>query len=189
MIAEGHLSCCGSGAVSICRIGSGNMTVADQLGHLAVKLKYILVNRYVELILVDPDLYQYISFSLQFRCDHIGKLCHVYRKGNQGRRYIYVIEGTGHGILAADAGQAVSNLGIISTQQSGEGLAPTLRILGHSAEVFLECEMQLFIVTACCHDLGNRLCHCINRAVIRAPGREIRIKSIAHHGDGIGLGM
>ena len=43
----------------------------------------------------------------------------------------------------------------------------------------------LLEITAVCHDLSNRIQHCINSAVVRAPAGQIRIIAVAHHGNGI----
>ena len=66
-------------------------------------------------------------------------------------------------------------------------MAPTLGITGHSAEVLLEGETDLTEITAGSHDLRHGLCHCIDSSVIRAPGGQVRIEAVAHHGHGIGL--
>ena len=46
--------------------------------------------------------------------------------------------------------------------------------------------MDLFVLAAGCHDLGNRRQYCIDRAVVWAPAGQIRIKTVAHHRYGIG---
>ena len=47
--------------------------------------------------------------------------------------------------------------------------------------------MKLSEISACRDDLGDGLRHSVNRAVIRAPGTQIGVKAIAHHGHRIGL--
>ena len=47
--------------------------------------------------------------------------------------------------------------------------------------------MELTVVTAGSHDLGDGISDRVDGAVIRAPGRQIGVEAEAHHGDGVGL--
>ena len=60
-------------------------------------------------------------------------------------------------------------------------------IFRHPAEIFLEGKPDLPVVAATGHDLGHRLCHRVDGAVIRAPGGQIGVKSITHHGHGVAV--
>ena len=134
-----------------------------------------------------PD--QFVSGLFQLRCDHVFLLCHIHSKGNQRRRNIDLIEGSGHAVLASDGRKAEAKLGRISSQQRCERLTPTGGLLAHPAEVFLEGETDPMEISASCYDPGHRFGHGISSAVIRAPGRQIGIKAIAHHRHGLGLSV
>ena len=120
-------------------------------------------------ILIEPELNQGISCFLQFRSNHFLLLSNIYCKRHQCRRNINFIKCTGHTILTADRRKTISNLRIISTKQCCKRLTPTLRVRGHSAEVFLECKTDFAKVTTGCHYLCHRFCYCINSTMIRIP--------------------
>ena len=111
-------------------------------------------------------------------------MCHIDSEGHKGRRYIDIVEGSGHGILAADGCKTVTHLCLISTEQSGKRLAPALRILCHSAEILLEGKMNLPEITAGSHYFCHGLRDSVNSTMIRAPAGQVRIKAIGHHGHG-----
>ena len=71
-------------------------------------------------------------------------------------------------ILTANRRKSESQLCSVSTQQCGKRLAPTVRVFCHSAEIFLECETDLAVITACSHNSGNRFRHCIHSSVVWA---------------------
>ena len=96
-----------------------------------------------------------------------------------------MVEGTGHTVFSSDGRQSESQLCAVSTEEGCEGLAPAMGILGHSAEVLLEGETDLAVITTSCHDSCHRLQHCVNSTMIRRPAGQIGIKSITHHGNGI----
>ena len=135
----------------------------------AVQIHNLIIDRQLVLILryADPD--QLVSRGLQFRCDHILQFRDIYREGYKRRRNIDVIEGTGHAVFAADGSKTVLDLRLIRAEKSRKRLAPSLRVFGHSAEVFLEGEMNLVEITACRDNFRDGLCHSVNRSVIRAP--------------------
>ena len=127
------------------------------------------------------DPYQFASCFFQFRCDNILFLSHIYRKGNQCRRNINIVEGSGHTVLSTDRWKAKSHLCRICTEQRCKWLAPALRILCHTTEVFLEGETDLRVVSTVCYDTCNRFYNCINCTMIWAPAGYIWIKSVTHH--------
>ena len=186
-VAEGHL-CDGRGdAVGIHRISGCHGAGAHKLRHFLIEFQNIRIIRDVVLVFVDPDLHQDIALFLQLGRDHVILRGDVHRKGNQGRRDINVVEGTGHGVLAADTRDLITDLRVVCAQQCGKRLAPALRILRHSAEVLLEGKVQVLIITAGGDNFRDGLCHRVDRAVVRAPVGQIRVKAIAHHGDGVCL--
>lgn len=62
-----------------------------------------------------------------------------------------------HGVLAADGGDVQIQLGIESTQQSGEGLAPAQRLFPELFKVLLEGEIGGFIVAAAAASLATEV--------------------------------
>ena len=100
-----------------------------------------------------------------------------------------MVEGTGHTVFSSDRRQAVAHLCVVCTKKCCERLAPAVRILSHSAEIFLEGEADFAVIAADCHDAGQGLGYGIDCSVIRAPARYVWIKAVAHHGNGVGLSI
>ena len=69
-------------------------------------------------------------------------------EGDEGGGHVQVVEGAGHGVLAADGRPAEVQLGLQSAQQGGEGLAPALRLAAQLLKELLEGEVGFFIVPA-----------------------------------------
>ena len=100
-----------------------------------------------------------------------------------------MLESSAHGILAADGRKAESDLHFQGTEEGAHRLAPDLRIVGHSLEIFLAGESHLLVASACSDDLGTSLDHRICGAVIRAPLGNHRVESECHHAGGIGVAV
>ena len=96
-------------------------------------------------------------------------ICGIHRKGNQCRRNVDLVKGSGHAVLSSDGRQPKAQLGLVGPQQCGERLAPAGGLLRHPTEILLERKTDLFIIASCCHDLGHRRYNCVYSAVIRAP--------------------
>src|SRR5699024_5623057 len=64
-------------------------------------------------------------------------------------------------------------------------LAPTMRVLCHSAEIFLESKTDPAVVSAGSYNPGHRLQHRVDSAMIRRPAGQVRVKSVAHHGHSV----
>ena len=180
MISEGHLRKSGRRSSAVQGEGGNNGTLPDQLRNSGIQLLRFLIDRQIVIIPLQAETHQLIAGSFQLRRDHMGTLFHVHRKGNQSRRHIDIVEGSGHGVLAADGGKAVAQLCIKGTEQRREGLTPALRILRHPAEVFLEGKTDLRMISARRHDSGDGFRHRIHRSVVRAPGGQIGVKAAAH---------
>ena len=120
--------------------------------YLGVKLRYGFIHGNIKVILLDPEKYQLISRRLKLGCDDILVFCNIYRKGYKCRRNIYIVEGSGHGILSSDGRKPESDLGIISPQKRRKRLAPAFGIRCHPAEVLLECKSYLGSISSACHD-------------------------------------
>ena len=76
-------------------------------------------------------------------------------EGNQGRRNVQLQERAGHGVLAADSSGTQFQLRIQTAQQSGERLAPALRLGAQFLKELLKGQIGLFIICAG----GHQLCH------------------------------
>ena len=188
-VTKCHLGNCCCNTVTIQCIGRNNFAVLDIIMEFFVLIHDSCVIRQIILITRCTQPYQFISCFFEFRCDHILDLSYIYGKRNKCRRYVDLIESTGHTVFAADGRKSKSHLCRICTKQCGEWLTPSLRIFCHTTEVFLECETDFLVITTCCNDSCNRFCHCIGSSVIRAPGGQIRVKTIAHHGNGVCLSV
>ena len=149
----------------------------------------MIINRNIIFVTVKPELNQFVSCFLKLRSHHMLSFCHIDRKGNKGRRYINFIEGTGHTVFTANGGKSESKLCIVCAKQCCKRLAPAFRIGSHSAEVFLKGKAYLTEIPTACYNFRKGFRHCINGSMIRAPGGQVRIKSIAHHGYGVGLSL
>ncbi len=120
-VAEGHLGSSGKNAVAVKGIGRADLSFPHQGGDQIIHVHDILVDRDVEFIFFDPELDQYIALSLEFGGDDV--LCpgDIDREGDKCGRNVDIqallAEGSGHGVLAADTGQAVADLGVIGTQE------------------------------------------------------------------------
>ena len=152
-----------------------------------IELHYLRIDRKIIRILLDGEKYQLISHCLKLRRDDVALFCYIHGKGYQCRRYVDLVEASGHGILSSDGRQPEADLCIVRAKQCGKRLAPALRLLAHSAEILLEGKAHLAVIAAGSHDSRQRLKHCIDRTVIRAPGRQIRIETVRHHRDRIGF--
>ena len=173
MVTKGH-SCSGcSNTVAVERIARHCNAGTEKSRDLLVQLNHAVINRNVIFILLDREANQEVSRCLQLRCHNFVDICHVHCKGNQCRRNINIVSpifiGSGHRVLAADGGNAVSDLCIVGAEKCRKRLAPALRIHAHAPEEFLEGKMKLLKRSAACDDLCNRLCHRINGTMVRAP--------------------
>ena len=180
MIAEGHLREGSRRARAVQGISGNDGAFPDQLRDPSIQLLRRFINGQIVIVPLQAETDQLIAGLFQLRRDHMLSLFHVHREGNQGGRHVDIVEGAGHGVLAADGRKAVSKLGVKGSQQRREGLAPALRFLRHPAEIFLEGEADLRVVSARRHDPGDGFRHRVHRAVIGAPGGEVRIEAIAH---------
>ena len=187
-------------ADSLCHTSTLNRICGNNLSRLHIAVDFLVtihdlaVNRQVMCIFLDGKENNLAARFLKFRRYHVFGIGNINCKGNQCRRYIdfsvlFIIEAAGHTVLAADGRKSKSELCTVSTEQSGERCAPSLRIFRHTFEVLLEGKADLVEVTAVCHDLSNRIQHCVSSAVVRAPAGQVRIIAVAHHGNGIGFSL
>ena len=94
---------------------------------------------------------------LELGRDQTGRVLRRDGEGNERGRHVHVIEGAGHGVLAADGARgpapaAPSN----APSRAAQRLAPALRVLAQALEVFLEGQVGGLEVAACGDELGDR---------------------------------
>ena len=189
LVAECHLAYSFRSASAFYCICRKDLSSLDIFKQLSVAVHDLGVIRQIIVITVDLKFYDLASCFLKFRSNDVLAAVYIYCKGNKCRRYIdltvFIIKGTGHTVLTADGRKSKAHLRIVSTRECCKWLAPSGWVAAHSAEVFLESKADLFIITACSHDLCYRRDNCINSAMVWAPAGKIWIKAVAHHGNGI----
>ena len=169
LIAECHAADRSDHAVAVRYVSGHDASGTDVFREFCILFHDLIVLRKVILISFDTEPYKLIAGFFQFRRNDLIVMGHIHGKGYQGRRHVDILERSGHTVLSADGRQAVADLCGVGAEQGRERLAPALRIFGHPAEIFLECEPDAVEISACSHDLGNGFCYGIHRAVIRAP--------------------
>ena len=157
--------------------------------YAVIELHDFIIDRQIILVFLNGKEYQLISCRFKLRCDDIFFFCHIHCKGHQCRRNINLVKGSGHGIFSSDGRKAESDLCTVCSQQCCKRLAPALRILVHSAEILLEGESYFLVISTGSHDTGKGLQYRINGTVVWAPGGQIGIKSIGHHGYGVAFSL
>ncbi len=92
-------------------------TVIDHFRNLSVYIHNLFINRQVIFIFFNLKCNQLITRIFQLRSYDILLFCHIYCEGNQCRRHIQFIKGTGHGIFTTDGRKSKTNLGLISAEK------------------------------------------------------------------------
>ena len=189
LVAEGHLADRLRHAVALHRVGGNDPARFDILKQLPVAVHHLSVHRQVVTVPLRLKHYDLTARLLELGGNDILVAVHIHRKGNQGGGHVdlavLVVEGPGHAVLAADGGQPEAHLRAVGPQKRCKRLAPTFRILVHPAEILLEGETDLAVVSARGHDLGHRGEHRVHGPVVGAPAGQVGIKAVAHHGHGV----
>ncbi len=113
-----------------------------------IELHCLLVIGQIVFIASHGKLHQSIVSKLKLGSDDIVLLGHIYCEANQGGRHVNLVEGAAHAILSADGRKAKLHLCIVCAEQGCERLTPALGICAHAAEILLEGEANLLIITA-----------------------------------------
>src|SRR5699024_12114911 len=116
-----------------------NVSILNILAELAVLIHYLAVNREAVLVFLNPKPYKLIACCFEFRCNNVSNLRNVHSKGNQCRRYIDILEGSGHTVLSSYGWKSVSDLCAGCTKECRNRLTPAFRIFCHSASILLGC--------------------------------------------------
>ena len=167
LITKSHLAHCRNDSISIQCISGHNLACFYIFEEFSILITCFLVIR--QIIFVTAKLHQndLIACFLELRCNDMFIACNIYCKGYQSRRYVNIIECTGHTVLSSDGRQSESKLCTVCTKKCCKRLTPTMRIFCHSAEVFLEGKTDLAVISTGRHDSCHRLQYSINCAVIR----------------------
>ena len=187
-VAEGHLGRRHSHAAVVHSLHGSHMArfhfLIEEVG---VFLEYIKV-RHAFLVLGHTEEDQHVPFLLQF-------LAHCFRcfagsngKGYQRRRYVDIIEGTAHGILAADGTKTQGFLHMEGSQKSCCRLAPACFIC-QFFEIFLQCKVSLSPVSPHGHQAGDGKKDRIYSPVERTPGGQIRVKPVGHEAGAVSFSL
>src|SRR5699024_11440510 len=132
-----------------------NVYILNILAELAVLIHCLAVNREAVLVFLNPKPYKLIACCFEFRCNNVSNLRNVHSKGNQCRRYIDILEGSGHTVLSSDGWKSVCDLCAVCTKECRKRLTPAFRIFCHSAEILLECEADFPVISAGSYDLRS----------------------------------
>ena len=119
-VSKCHLAHSLSQSVSFYCIRRDNPSCLNILMKLCISIQNLAVNRQIIRILFNAEYHQLISGLFQFRSNNMSAACHIYSKGNQGRRNIdltvlFIIKGTGHTVLSSNGRKAKAQLCIICT--------------------------------------------------------------------------
>ncbi len=133
------------------------------------------------------DPHQVIAGGLQLRRGHPVDMADGRGEGHERRRHIQILEGAGHGILAADGAHAEIDLGHKGAEHGRHGLAPALRILAQLLEVLLEGEVHVRPLEARGHELRHGIEHGHVGARIGVERRQVGVEApgqARHRGGG-----
>lgn len=81
--------------------------------------------------------------GLKFRGDHIPCFCCSHGEGHQRGRDGEVLKAAGHGILAADGGDAQALLGLQRAKKRRHGPTPLLRVAAQMLEILLKAQVNV----------------------------------------------
>ena len=155
LIAERHFADSGDHAMTVKCICGNNTACTDIFCKLPVLFHNFIIDRKIIIISVNTQPDQFIARLFQLRCDNLLLKSHIYSKGNQRRRYINILECSGHTVLSSDRRKAETDLRSVCAKESSKRLAPAFRILCHSAEILLESKPDLSVIPAG----SDNLCH------------------------------
>ena len=185
LVADRHLEDrLGGGAVA--RSGHGQRIaeigkLLDRGEHLQQR---ILIRRETIGFIARGDADHMVTGTLELRGGGALHIAHGHGEGDQGRWNVKLLEGAGHGILAADRARAQIHLSHQSTQHGGHRLAPAFRLVAQLLEVLLEAQICILMLEAGGHQLGQRLDHGQVRARELVLLHNVRVEAPRHRGSG-----
>ena len=127
-----------------------------------------------------------IALLLEFLADSFGGFPRSDSEGNERRRDVDIIEGTAHGVLAADRSQTKAFLHMESTEECGRRFAPA-GLVSELFEVFLQRQVGFSPVSPHRYEAGHGEEYGIGCTMERAPGCQIRIEAMCHEAGAVSL--
>ena len=101
-IPKSHLADCRRHSMAIQSVGGNNIAILNVLVELSILIHHLSIYRQTVGVLLNPKPYKLITRCFQFRCNHIPGFRNINCKRNKGRRYIDILERTGHTVLSSD---------------------------------------------------------------------------------------
>ena len=182
IIAKGHLHNRLGNATHTGGVGCHSFTGVKELGHLTVKGNERLCLGQAVFILLRGYQAQGMAGCFQLRRYYLPGLAGGHRKTYQGGRHIQIFEAAAHGVLAADGADSQIQLGLESTQQGCQRLAPALLVLPQAFKVLLEGQVHLGEIRPGGNQLGNALHHSQVSTVVGALLGDEGIIAKGHKG-------
>ena len=178
----GHAACGG-------RVGRSHLAALHQGFHRVIEGFEALGIGQAVLEVGRPQPADRVPRFLQLGTDNLPGFAGGHREGHQGGRHVQVLEGAGHGVLAADGRHAQIHLGGEGAKQGRRGLSPALGIAAGLFKVLLEGEVDVFKGRAGGDELAHRLHHRRVGAVVGALGGEIGVVAPGHEGAAVGVAV
>ena len=185
-VAECHLCNRHSDSAVIDSLHGNDMALPDFfIEEISMSLEYV-EERHAFSILRLAEENQRVPFLLQFLADSFRSFARSDSEGYECRRNVEVIEGTAHGVLAADSAKTKSHLGMECAQESGSRLAPAV-LVRQFFEIFLQREVCLSPVSTHGYKACDGKEDCIDSTMERAPCSKIGIEAVRHEACCIGF--
>ncbi len=147
------------------------------------------IRRDAVLLVAGGDAYHAVAGRLELRGGDVGHVSQRHGKADQGGRHVQVLEGAGHGVLAANGANAQVHLGHEGAQDRGRGLAPALGLVAELLEVLLEGQVHVLVPEACRDQLGHGLDDGQVGARELVGGTEVGVEAPGHAGHRGGLAL
>ena len=141
------------------------------------------------LVIVRGEESHRMAGGLEFVGDNVAGFGGGDGEGDERGRHVEIFEGAGHGVLAADSGDAQLHLCPEGAQKRGHGLAPALRLPAQALKVFLKAEIDVLKLCAGGDQLADALHHGQIRAVVGALFGEVGVEAPGHDGAVVGVAL
>ena len=188
-VAEGHLAQRLAQALHAQGVDRLDLAGVDQALHLVKDGAHALIDRQAVLVVLRREVVDLVARRLKLVGDDLLRLCGGDGEGDECRRNVDVLKGTGHRVLAADGRAAKLKLCLQAAQQRLERFAPLDRVGADLLKIFLEAQPAFFAGTAGSDDLRNRFDDRKLSALKLIFVRNIWVKAPGHHRAGVGLAV